>query len=333
MSSGSSGKEGPVLRNTLILVGAQLLGTPLTIVINAFMGRYLGASGLGDVYLAGTLMGFGFLFVEWGHSGVLPAAVAQDRSKAGLLLGSSILWRLCASVVVSSVLLLGCWLLGYTARFQLVVAIVAVQWVLIVVSNACQEVVRGFERTDVSAFGKLGSQVLSILLVLPTLLLGGGLIVVMVVQAITQAIILILVWRATLRVGNIQLASSWAEAKSLVKRGHSFLVFGFALALQGNVDAIFLSKLTSPEVVGWHAAAQRLSGTLTLPATALVAALYPTLSRLLVEDMGRSAARRPARCAAPLFWPCRWRSAAPSIGTSASPFTERRTSGQPATTC
>jgi O-antigen/teichoic acid export membrane protein len=285
MSAAAHGKEGPVLKNTLILVGAQLLGTPLTIVINAFMGRYLGASGLGDVYLAGTLMAFGFLFVEWGHSGVLPAAVAQDRSRAGLLLGSSIAWRLGASVVVSAILLLGCSLLGYTARFQIILAIVAVQWLLIVISNACQEVVRGFERTDVSALGKLGSQVLSLLLILPTLLLGGGLIVVMIVQAITQLIILALVWRATLRVGDLKLVFSWQEAKSLVQRGHSFLVFGFALTLQGNVDAIFLSKLTTPDVVGWHAAAQRLSGTLTIPATALVAALYPTLSRLLVEDM------------------------------------------------
>ncbi len=294
MSAPGHGKEGPVLKNTLILVGAQLLGTPLTIVMNAFMGRYLGASGLGDVYLAGTLMAFGFLFVEWGHSGVLPAAVAQDRSRAGLLLGSSIAWRLGASVVVSAILLLGCWLLGYTPQFQVILAIVAVQWLLIVISNACQEVVRGFERTDVSALGKLGSQVLSLVLILPTLLLGGGLVLVMVVQAITQLIILALVWRATLRVCELKLTYSWPEAKNLMHRGHPFLIFGLALTLQGNVDAIFLSKLTTPDVVGWHAAAQRLSGTLTIPATALVAALYPTLSRLLVEDMDafrRTAAR------------------------------------------
>lgn len=305
MTSAAHGKEGPVLKNTLILVGAQLLGTPLTIVMNAFMGRYLGASGLGDVYLAGTLMAFGFLFVEWGHSGVLPAAVAQDRSRAGLLLGSSIGWRLGASVVVSALLLLGCRLLGYTLQFQLVLAIVAIQWVLIVVSNACQEVVRGFERTDVSALGKLGSQVLSLVLVLPTLLLGGGLVPVMIVQAITQLIILALVWRATLRAGDLKVQFSWQEAKGLVSRGHSFLVFGFALTLQGNVDAVFLSKLTNPDVVGWHAAAQRLSGTLTIPATALVAALYPTLSRLLVEDMDafRRTANRAVRGTAVLAIP------------------------------
>src|SRR6187549_2688087 len=94
-------KSGAVLRNTLILVGGQLAGVPLSILLSATMGRYLGAADFGYIYLAGTLTGFGFLLVEWGHGGVMAAAIARDRSRAGSLLGTTLLWRTLATVVVS----------------------------------------------------------------------------------------------------------------------------------------------------------------------------------------------------------------------------------------
>jgi O-antigen/teichoic acid export membrane protein len=60
--------------------------------------------------------------------------------------------------------------------------------------------------------------------------------------------------------------------------------FGLALALQPNVDAIFLSKLASTSAVGWYAAAKKLTGVLVYPANALIVALYPTLCRLHSEN-------------------------------------------------
>jgi O-antigen/teichoic acid export membrane protein len=50
------------------------------------------------------------------------------------------------------------------------------------------------------------------------------------------------------------------------------------------LDALFLSKLSSSEVIGWYAVARRLVGVLIFPATALIGALYPTLCRLFATD-------------------------------------------------
>src|SRR6185295_18618420 len=63
-----------------------------------------------------------------------------------------------------------------------------------------------------------------------------------------------------------------------------FVFFSLAMVLQPNIDAVFLSKLSSPEVVGWHAAARKLLGLLVFPAAALIGALYPTLCRLYASD-------------------------------------------------
>jgi O-antigen/teichoic acid export membrane protein len=72
--------------------------------------------------------------------------------------------------------------------------------------------------------------------------------------------------------------------KTLLAHGYPFLFFGLAMALQPNIDAIFLSNISPGETVGWYAAARKLVGVLVFPASALTTALYPTLCRLHVED-------------------------------------------------
>jgi O-antigen/teichoic acid export membrane protein len=277
-------KSGAVLRNTLILVGGQLAGVPLSILLSATTGRYLGADDFGYIYLAGTLTSFGFLLVEWGHGGVIAAAVARDRSRAGSLLGTTLLWRTLATVVVS----LGLWvlaiLLGYTPAFRLVLLVVVAQCFLNTVRAACTDVARGFERLEVSAYAQLGAQILAVLLVIPTLLLGGQLMAVLFAQLAATVLVSGGAWYALRSISKQPARVDRPSLNELFSHGSSFLLFGFVMALQPNIDAIFLSKLTTSAVLGWQAAAQRLMGLINMPASALGSALYPTLSRLYVED-------------------------------------------------
>jgi O-antigen/teichoic acid export membrane protein len=80
------------------------------------------------------------------------------------------------------------------------------------------------------------------------------------------------------------LSIRWTTIKGLFSDGSPFVLMGVAMALQPNIDAIFLSKLAPVEVMGWYAVSRRLVGSLLLPATALIGALYPTLCRLYSSD-------------------------------------------------
>src|SRR5579862_1044777 len=102
-----------VFRNATLLVVAQALVTPLSILINAVAARSLGAANYGRYYQALTFSAFIFLFVEWGQASVLPAKVATDRAAAGELLGSGILFRVSAALLASVLAPLLCVLAGY----------------------------------------------------------------------------------------------------------------------------------------------------------------------------------------------------------------------------
>jgi len=277
-----------VLRNALILVAAQALTLPLSVLINAVMARYIGPQDFGNLYLAQAFASAAFLFVGWGQGLTLPARVANDRSLAGELLGTGIAWRVGAATLAGLVLVVGSWVLGAPLQLRMAIALVVLSSSIGAVTSACQDTMRGFERTDFAAYGSVGQQLLAVLLIVPTLLLGGRLKAVLVAQTTAAAIMLLLVWRymwPALRRSDVgKLSFGSGTLKGLLRQGALFLFFDLAMQLQSSVDAAFLSHSASAESVGWYAASRRLVGLLVYPASALIVALYPTLCRLYSED-------------------------------------------------
>jgi hypothetical protein len=156
-----------VLRNTLYLVVAQILVVPLSVFVNALIARVLGPAEFGQLYLATTYATFAFLFVEWGQSKTLTGNVARETARAGELLGSGLVWRIGASLVTFAVLTGICLALGYDRSFLSILALVTLAAALATISSACQDVFRGFERTDYSAASTVGFQLLAVIVVAP----------------------------------------------------------------------------------------------------------------------------------------------------------------------
>jgi len=180
----------------------------------------------------------------------------------------------------------GSFALGYSHEFQMVLLLVVLTGSISTVAAACQEVIRGFERSDVAAYATVGNQLCAVLIVVPVLLLGGQLRSVLLAQAASAALVLVFVWRAVKPVvGKISFRVS--SVKKLMSDGVPFLVFGLAMVLQPNVDGVFLSKLAPTEAVGWYAAARKLVGMAVFPVGALVSSLYPSLCRLHTENQER----------------------------------------------
>ncbi len=276
--------QGLVLRNVGFLFVAQLAATPLSVLVNVVAARSLGPDDFGQIYLATTFSAFAFLFVEWGQGATLTAMIARDRAHAGTILGSGLAWRAAALPAVALVLFAGCWLLAYDRSFLRVLALVMLASAFGTVSLACVDVFRGFERSDFSARAYVAWQFLTAMVVVPTLLLGGRLDAYLLAQVACAAIGALALLRCLPPIGVHPLAVRRSAMRALATAGSSFLVFNIVIALQTNVDAVFLSRLATPDAIGWNAVARKLVGVLIFPASAIIGALYPTLCRLHGTD-------------------------------------------------
>lgn len=275
---------GKVLRNTSHLLVAQVLAAPLAVLVNAVVARSLGAADYGLYFQAMTFASFAFLFVEWGQPALLTGRVATHRDRAGDLLGSGLAFRLAVALVVVVLVPVIVLMAGYEPGFVEVLVLALVTGLVGTVAGACQDVIRGFERTDVAAGFIVGAQVFALFVIVPVLLLGGGLRGLMVAQATATAFAAgLLLWLLP-RLGVPRLGFRADVVQDLWRSGHPFFVFALVLALQPTIETVMLSRFSSAEEMGWFAAARKLAGILMLPATALLAALYPTLCRLRSED-------------------------------------------------
>jgi O-antigen/teichoic acid export membrane protein len=276
--------QGLVFRNTTLLVVAQVVATPVSVLINAMMARFLGPADFGLLYVAWTFATFAGLAAECGQGGALPAMVAKNRARAGEFLGSVLVWRTGAWAVSCAALAVVCWILHYPMDFQMTLAFVMLNSAVASFGTAGQDTIRGFERTDVAAYSNVGGLFLTALLVIPTLFLGGRIRGVLLAQTAASALVGLFVWRNLRPAGVGRLSFRFDAVKTLLSHGYAFLFFGLALALQPNIDAIFLTKLAPIQTIGWYSAARKLIGVLIFPASALTTAIYPTLCRLHAED-------------------------------------------------
>lgn len=274
-----------VLRNTSFLLGAQLLAAPLAILVNAVAARQLGAAQFGLYFQALTFASFVFIFVQWGQPAVLTGRVAMQRERAGELLGSGLAFRVMAALAVGTLVLGIVALAGYGDTFLGIFALALLVCLFGTIAGACQDVYRGFERTDFAAATLVGWQVLGAVVVVPVLLAGSGLFGMLYAQLACAALgAAFVLWMAP-RMRVPRLTVRVDAMRELFSRGHPFLVFTLVLAAAPLMEAAYLSRLGSAEEMGWYGAARKLTGVLVFPASALIAALYPTLCRLRVQNM------------------------------------------------
>jgi polysaccharide transporter, PST family len=277
-------RTASVIKNTVYLTVAQAATIPLSMANNAIAGRYLGPSDFGHMYLAGTLCGFAMLGVDWGQQDAIPALVSRDHGRAGAFLGTSFATRIVMSVLAGAVLFGICAAMGYERALGWAVAFTLPVSILNSFAGATKSTIRGFERTDIPAYAHVGQQVIGTIVLIPVLLLGGGLLGMLGSQIAVSAATVLALLLMLKPVGVGRLHFDRSAVRPLLTTGTPFVFFGLALALQPNIDAMYLSRLTPPEVIGWYGVSQRLIGLLMFPATALIGALYPTLCRLFVED-------------------------------------------------
>lgn len=271
-------------RGLLALVASRFITTPIAIAVNALLVRYLGASDFGDIYLANTALGLAFLFVEFGTASQTSNEVARDHSAAGRTLTGGAVVRLAFGVPVLLAIPWACQRLGYSEGVQLVFLLTGLRSLVGSLAAQAAAVVRGLELLSVHATRSVQTALLDGLVLVPVLLLGGGLRGVLWAQVATAAVGLLL-WLQVLTKAGVRRAGPDRETiKALLTGGVAFVAFDVVLRLQPYIDASWLKSLGTTEEIGWYAAATRLVGALTTPASLVAFAIYPTLARLWATD-------------------------------------------------
>jgi O-antigen/teichoic acid export membrane protein len=270
---------GTVAGNAFFLVIGQVATTALAIVLNAALGRFLGAADFGVYYLITTLCAFAYVFVEGGQPMYVVGEVAKDPARAGEMLGTALPLRTVVTVLVAAAAWIVAWALHVEARSRLFAVLLILASLPLCLAQGFGMVFRGSDRMGLDAAISVSNKVLLLLFTVPLLALGAGLSGVIGAGALAGVAALVVAAVLYRRLRATRLRASYRAARELVAGGAPILAMAAVVAVQPYLDAIVLSWLAPPSVLGWFGAARNVLGTLIAPASILGLAAYTRLAR------------------------------------------------------
>lgn len=273
-----------VARNALYLVVGQVATTALAIILNAALGRLLGADEFGRYYLIVTMSTFAYVFVEWGQPTFVIPHVAREPSRAADMLGTALALRAAFAILVTALAWLVAWKLGYDARTRWLSVLFILASLPLFLAQGYGMVFRARDRMGRDAAVSVAYKALALSITLPALVLGAGIPGVILAQAVAGMAAVGIAAALYGRLRAAPLRASSETAKELLAGGTPILLMTAAIAAQPYLDAVILSRLVPASVVGWFAAAKTILGTLIAPASILGSAMYPRLARAAVDS-------------------------------------------------
>lgn len=268
-----------LVRNVSHLGMGQIASTALGILLSAVVGRALEPAQLGILYTVFAISSFAYVIVDWGQGTYLVREMARGRTDEPELIGSALLMRLAAVVLLSAAAVAIALPLGYSGQIVVLVLLsmmCAIPGTLFV-PFACS--FRSRNRMDADAFVNIVGKAMTLVAITIALRFGGGLTEVILMQAVGGVSTLLAGAIVALRL-NIKVAAPVMKLlRDLLRHGAPLATFSLVIASQPFIEIMMLSALTGAAVVGWYGASTNILGIVISPAMILLAATFPELSR------------------------------------------------------
>jgi PST family polysaccharide transporter len=275
-----------LFKDTLVLFGVQISGYVLPLVTLPYLARILGPANFGLIGMGTALCGYFYIIVEYGFAviGTREVAIADNDMDRISRIYSSIM--ACKLILLAFCFLVLLCLITVVGRLR-------EHWLLYVVSYlfVCgwglspTWLLQGVQRMRLIAYSDYGAKILSVLLifvlvrkpedvVIAAALQSGGLLVAAIIGTV-------LVFTS---VGLRPVRPEWSEMRSALVKGWPVFLSMASMAAVGSTNTMILAWRTTPDQVGFLAAAQRL----VIAARALVNpvtfAIYPHISKIAAKS-------------------------------------------------
>lgn len=273
-----------IVKNTSVLILAQIASRTLGIVYVAALARYVGAEGIGKISTATALNGLFVLVVGPGLNSLLVRDVAADDKKAATYVSNMLFLRCLLSVPFILLTVAVAQAARYPGDTVVIIHAYMVVYLFDTLGEILASVFRAFERMEYEAVSQIVRDLINISLSLLAIYLRWSLLAIALISVLAQ-VCKLLMMMALLhrRFVRPRLAISFSTSKTLLISSLPFGVLFILHAAQALLGTFALSLYHSADAVGIYSAANSLIGVLLFLPGAFSAAIFPTFSRLYVN--------------------------------------------------
>lgn len=266
-------------RNVFHLGIGQVASTILGVLLTAVLGRALGPADFGVLYSVLAITAFVAVAIDWGQTTYLVREMARGRPDEPELIGSALAIRLATTVIGCAVAVTIAAALGYSEHIVMLTLLAMIAGLPVILYAPLGFKFRGKDRMDIDASANIAGKALTLIACAIALYFGGGLTDVILMQGVGGVSTLLVGAFFALRLGFAVKAPSTKVVREIMEHGVPITAFSLVIASQPFVEIMMLSAFAGPAVVGWYGASRTIFGIISSPATIMLTAFFPELSR------------------------------------------------------
>lgn len=275
-----------VVNNTLMSFGGQAITWVSTLALMMVYGRFLGANGFGELYLAITLAGLIGFPLEFGFNQQIIREVARYPQRAARYVSNALLLKIVLWALLCVALLIVVTLLHYSLVERLVIGLSGITLLVSSIGSAFSAMHTAVYRNVVPVTGSVIEKVLDAL-VAYLLLRFLHVDVIPIACVLLAGALLNALWQAAwfYQLEKPVFALDRATILELLRTSVPFLLYGALGVIYYRVDTVLLGVFDGATVVGLYGAGYKIFDTLTfLPGVIMAVVMYPMLARLSAND-------------------------------------------------
>lgn len=275
--------------NIMMLMSGQIVTWISTLILAAAYGRFLGANGFGELYLATTFTSLVGFPIEFSFNQQIVRDVARDQSQAHRYITMGLALKAALWIALFGLSLVLAALLGYSTTVRWLIALSGFSLLTMGISTTLISVQTAYLDVGMAKFGAVIEKVFDTAFAFILLRTGHGVIPVAIV--LVGGSVAGMLWQIVRTAKIIGIRFEWAPevSKTLIRSGLSFLAYGLIGVIYYRIDTVLLSVYATDTAIGVYGAAYRLFDTLTfIPGIVVGAVMSPILAKYAVDtDKGK----------------------------------------------
>jgi len=265
-----------IAKNSIVTFVGDNISKVLTLVLTIFIARFFGDVDYGKFAFAISFTGLFIIFIDLGTRLVVTRDISINKEKSSNYLYNLFLLKVVSSFFTFILIFAIINLLNYPKETTYAIYIAALIIIFESLNQSVYSFFQAFQKMEYKAGLKVIRTIIRFTVTLPLLFLGYGLLPVLSVYLLVQAIGFILAL-ITFRkkISQFSFNFDYSLIKYLVRKGFPFLLATAFVLIYFYIDITMLSIMKGDAVVGWYQSAYNLvDGLITIP-IAFAGALFP----------------------------------------------------------
>ena len=291
----TNGVGRSLTQNTAVMVLTQIITWGSTFVLMIVLPRTLGSEEYGRIFVAVSVAMVLDVFIAFGGQYHITKEISLGRRDPGEIIGNAMALRAGLWSAGFAALFLFARLSGYGRDLLFMIMILGTAKLWEGATTVLRCYFQGIEKMEYPSAGAIAERVLLTTAGVGVLLRGGRGIAIAAVMGLASLVNFCLTAFLARKFLRGAMRVSLASVRALLREGLPYFLWTIFAVVYYRIDAVMLTAMCPPAVVGWYGVAYRFFDVLMFLPSIFAGALFPILARLRAAEGGAELERTTQR--------------------------------------